>query len=205
MYQYTEFDRSFIEERVNHYREQTTRYLNGQLSEDEFLQLRLRNGLYLQRLAPMLRVAIPYGTLSSQQLFALGKVAREYDRGYGHLSTRQNMQFNWPELAEVPDILADMANVDLHAIQTSGSCIRNVTTDHFAGAAADETIDPRPYCEIIRQWSTNHPEFEWLPRKFKIAVTGAAEDRAAIGVHDVGLRVYRDDKGDVQFDVYAGG
>ena len=205
MYQYTEFDRSFIEERVNHYREQTTRYLNGQLSEDEFLQLRLRNGLYLQRLAPMLRVAIPYGTLSSQQLFALGKVAREYDRGYGHLSTRQNMQFNWPELAEVPDILADMAKVDLHAIQTSGSCIRNVTTDHFAGAAADETIDPRPYCEIIRQWSTNHPEFEWLPRKFKIAVTGAAEDRAAIGVHDVGLRVYRDDKGDVQFDVYAGG
>ena len=160
MYQYTEFDRSFIEERVNHYREQTTRYLNGQLSEDEFLQLRLRNGLYLQRLAPMLRVAIPYGTLSSQQLFALGKVAREYDRGYGHLSTRQNMQFNWPELAEVPDILADMAKVDLHAIQTSGSCIRNVTTDHFAGAAADETIDPRPYCEIIRQWSTNHPEFE---------------------------------------------
>ena len=153
----------------------------------------------------MLRVAIPYGTLSSQQLFALGKVAREYDRGYGHLSTRQNMQFNWPELAEVPDILADMAKVDLHAIQTSGSCIRNVTTDHFAGAAADETIDPRPYCEIIRQWSTNHPEFEWLPRKFKIAVTGAAEDRAAIGVHDVGLRVYRDDKGDVQFDVYAGG
>ena len=205
MYQYTEFDRSFIAERVNHYREQTTRYLDGKLSEDEFLQLRLRNGLYLQRLAPMLRVAIPYGTLSSKQLFALGKVAREYDRGYGHLSTRQNMQFNWPELAEVPDILADMAEVDLHAIQTSGSCIRNVTTDHFAGAAADETIDPRPYCEIIRQWSTAHPEFEWLPRKFKIAVTGAAEDRAAIGVHDVGLRVHRSDQGEVLFDVYAGG
>jgi sulfite reductase (NADPH) hemoprotein beta-component len=205
MYQYDEFDRQFLQERVAHYRDQTQRYLDGQLSEDEFLQLRLRNGLYVQRLAPMLRVAVPYGTLSAQQLRKLAHIARTYDRGYGHLSTRQNMQFNWPELAEVPDILEQLAEVDMHAIQTSGSCIRNVTTDEFAGAALDEVLDARPYCEVLRQWSTNHPEFEWLPRKFKIAVTGASSDRAAIAVHDIGLKAYRDDAGEVVFDVYVGG
>ncbi len=205
MYQYDNFDRQFVQERVEHYRAQTQRYLDGKLSEEEFLQLRLRNGLYVQRLAPMLRVAVPYGTLSSQQLHKLAEIARRYDRGYGHLSTRQNVQFNWPELEEVPDILEALASVDMHAIQTSGNCIRNVTTDEFAGAARDETIDPRPYCELIRQWSTNHPEFDWLPRKFKIAVTGAAEDRAAIAVHDIGIRVYRDDSGTPSFDIYAGG
>jgi sulfite reductase (NADPH) hemoprotein beta-component len=204
MYRYDDFDRAFVNERVAHYREQTERYLAGKLSEDEFLQLRLRNGLYVQRLAPMLRVAVPYGTLDSRQLRMLAHVARHYDRGYGHLSTRQNMQFNWPELAEVPDILEDLASVEMHAIQTSGNCIRNVTTDEFAGAAADETVDPRPYCEIIRQWSTAHPEFDWLPRKFKIAVTGANEDRAAIAVHDIGLRVHRAN-GSITFDVYVGG
>ncbi len=205
MYRYDDFDRNFVAERVNHYRAQTERYLAGQLSEEEFLQLRLRNGLYVQRLAPMLRVAVPYGTLSSDQLRMLAHIARKYDRGYGHLSTRQNMQFNWPELAEVPDILEDLATVEMHAIQTSGNCIRNVTTDEFAGAAADESVDARPYCEIMRQWSTNHPEFDWLPRKFKIAVSGAATDRAAIAVHDIGLRAHVDENGQVVFDVYVGG
>ena len=205
MYRYNNFDKTFVTERVAHYRDQTQRYLDGKLSEEEFLQLRLRNGLYVQRLAPMLRVAVPYGTLSSDQLRMLAQIARQYDRGYGHLSTRQNMQFNWPELADVPDILADLASVEMHAIQTSGSCIRNVTTDQFAGAAADEYLDPRPVCEIIRQWSTAHPEFEWLPRKFKIAVTAAAEDPAAIGVHDVGLRLYQGEAEELLVDVYAGG
>ena len=205
MYQYDDFDRQFVQERVAHYREQTERYLAGKLSEDEFLQLRLRNGLYIQRLAPMLRVAIPYGTLSSTQLRALADISMTYDRGYGHLSTRQNMQFNWPEIADVPDILEQLAEVNMHAIQTSGSCIRNVTTDHFAGAAADEIVDPRPYCELIRQWSTSHPEFEWLPRKFKIAVSGAAVDRAAVEVHDIGLRVYEDEQQQHVFDVLVGG
>ena len=207
MYQYSEFDRSFVNQRVAHYRDQTQRYLDGKLSDDEFLQLRLRNGLYIQRLAPMLRVAVPYGTLSSKQLRALASIARDYDRGYGHLSTRQNMQFNWPALEDVPDILQALADVDMHAIQTSGSCIRNVTTDQFAGAAADEHIDPRPFCELLRQWSTSHPEFEWLPRKFKIAVTGASQDRAAIGVHDIGMRIYGDDASpeDALVDIYAGG
>ncbi len=205
MYQYDDFDRQFVQERVAHYREQTERYLAGKLSEDEFLQLRLRNGLYIQRLAPMLRVAIPYGTLSSTQLRALADISMTYDRGYGHLSTRQNMQFNWPEIADVPDILEQLAKVKMHAIQTSGSCIRNVTTDHFAGAAADEIVDPRPYCELIRQWSTSHPEFEWLPRKFKIAVSGAAVDRAAVEVHDIGLRVYEDEQQQHVFDVLVGG
>jgi sulfite reductase (NADPH) hemoprotein beta-component len=205
MYRYDNFDRQFVAERVDHYRAQTARYLTGELAEAEFLQLRLRNGLYIQRLAPMLRVAVPYGTLSSQQLRKLGYIARHYDRGYGHLSTRQNMQFNWPELSQVPDILADLAEVDMHAIQTSGSCIRNVTTDQFAGVAKDEAVDPRPYCELIRQWSTSHPEFDWLPRKFKIAVTGASDDRAAIDVHDIGLRVYHDADHQVVFDVIVGG
>ncbi len=207
MYQYNEFDRDFVNQRVAHYRDQTARYLQGDLSEDEFLQLRLRNGLYVQRLAPMLRVAIPYGTLSSQQLSALASISRDFDRGYGHLSTRQNMQFNWPALEDVPDILQALADVDMHAIQTSGSCIRNVTTDQFAGAAADEAIDPRPFCELLRQWSTSHPEFEWLPRKFKIAVTGAAYDRAAIGVHDIGMRIRgsSDHPEEAMVDIYAGG
>ncbi len=212
MYRYDSFDQQFIDERVAHYRDQTRRYLAGELSDEQFLQLRLRNGLYIQRLAPMLRVAIPYGTLSSRQLRMLAHIARHYDRGYGHLSTRQNIQFNWPELEEVPDILADLATVQMHAIQTSGNCIRNVTTDEFAGVAADEEIDARPFCELIRQWSTSHPEFDWLPRKFKIAVTGAPVDRAAIHVHDIGIRVYRrrvapiDNASEaVLFDIRVGG
>jgi len=205
LYRYDTFDRQFVTERVEHYRAQTERYLAGDLAEDEFLQLRLRNGLYIQRLAPMLRVAVPYGTLSSQQLRQLAHIARYYDRGFGHLSTRQNMQFNWPLLEEVPDILAALAEVDMHAIQTSGSCIRNVTTDQFAGVAEDEWLDPRPYCELIRQWSTSHPEFDWLPRKFKIAITGAKSDRAAIAVHDIGLKVFRDASGQTLFDVIVGG
>ena len=205
MYRYDAFDQKFVDERVVHYRAQTERYLAGELPEDEFLQLRLRNGLYIQRLAPMLRVAVPYGTLDSRQLRTLAFIAREYDRGYGHLSTRQNVQFNWPELAEVPDILQDLAKVQMHAIQTSGSCIRNITTDQFAGVAEDESVDPRPYCEIIRQWSTSHPEFDWLPRKFKIAVTGASVDRAAVDVHDIGLIVYRTSDEEIEFDVKVGG
>ncbi|NJN53172.1 MAG: nitrite/sulfite reductase, partial [Gammaproteobacteria bacterium] len=204
MYRYDTIDRKFVDERVAQYRDQTHRYLAGELSESEFLQLRLRNGLYIQRLAPMLRVAVPYGTLSSRQLRMLAHIARHYDRGYGHLSTRQNMQFNWPELAEVPDILAELASVEMHAIQTSGNCIRNVTTDQFAGVAADEHIDPRPFCEIIRQWSTSHPEFDWLPRKFKIAVNGAAADRAAIDVHDIGIEMRRVGA-EVVFDFKVGG
>jgi sulfite reductase (NADPH) hemoprotein beta-component len=205
MYRYDSFDSQFVAERVRHYRAQTERYLAGQLSEDEFRHLRLRNGLYIQRLAPMLRVAVPYGTLSSTQLRALARIARDFDRGYGHLSTRQNVQFNWPALAEVPDILEALAAVEMHAIQTSGNCIRNVTTDEYAGVAADESLDPRPVCEIIRQWSTSHPEFDWLPRKFKIAVTGARDDRAAIDVHDIGLRVYRNDGGERLVDFIVGG
>ncbi len=205
MYQYQDFDQRFIEERVEQYREQTNRYLAGELTDEQFLQLRLRNGLYVQRLAPMLRVAIPYGTLSSRQLRALAEISRRYDKGYGHLSTRQNMQFNWPELESVPDILGDLAKVQMHAIQTSGSCIRNVTTDQFAGVADDEHVDARPYCEIIRQWSTQHPEFDWLPRKFKIALNGAESDRAAIYVHDIGIRLDRDASGHVVFDFLVGG
>ena len=204
MYRYHEFDQRFLEERVEQYREQTGRYLAGELTDEQFLQLRLRNGLYIQRLAPMLRIAVPYGTLSSEQLRALADISRRYDKGYGHLTTRQNMQINWPALEVVPDILADLAKVQMHAIQTSGSCIRNVTTDQFAGVSADETVDARPYCEIIRQWSTQHPEFDWLPRKFKIAVNGAASDRAAIHVHDIGIRVDRQGEANV-FDFLVGG
>ena len=205
MYRYDTLDKAFVAQRVEEYRDQTRRYLDGRLSDDEFLQLRLRNGLYIQRLAPMLRVAVPYGTLSSTQLRKLAHISRHYDKGYGHLSTRQNMQFNWPELAEVPDILAELADVDMHAIQTSGSCIRNVTTDQFAGVAADEILDPRPYCELIRQWSTSHPEFDWLPRKFKIAVNGANADRAAIDVHDIGIDVRKALTGEPVFDIKVGG
>ena len=205
MYRYDSFDQAFVDERVRQYRDQTRRYLDGKLAAADFLHLRLRNGLYIQRLAPMLRVAVPYGTLSSRQLRKLAHISREYDRGYGHLSTRQNMQFNWPDLAEVPDILAELASVQMHAIQTSGNCIRNVTTDQFAGVAADEILDPRPYCEIIRQWSTAHPEFDWLPRKFKIAVNAAATDRAATDIHDIGIEARHDDAGRVVLDFKVGG
>ena len=204
MYRYDEFDQHFVDERVAQFRDQTRRYIDGTLSHQDFLHLRLRNGLYIQRLAPMLRVAVPYGTLTSRQLRMLAHIARYYDKGYGHLSTRQNMQFNWPDLAEVPDILADLATVQMHAIQTSGNCIRNVTTDQFAGVAADEAVDGRPYCELIRQWSTAHPEFDWLPRKFKIAINGSASDRAAIDVHDIGIEARRGPNG-VVFDVKVGG
>jgi len=205
MYRYDDIDRTFLAERVAEFREQTRRFLAGELSEDEFRPLRLRNGLYIQTHAPMLRVAIPYGLLSSRQLRMLAHIARRYDRGYGHFSTRQNIQYNWPKLAEVPDILAELASVEMHAIQTSGNCIRNVTSDHLAGVSADELEDPRPWCEIIRQWSTLHPEFYYLPRKFKIAVTGAPTDRAASEVHDIGLHIVRDASGAAGFEVLVGG
>ncbi len=205
MYQYDEIDQTIVDERVAQFREQTTRFLDGELTEDQFRPLRLMNGLYIQRHAPMLRIAVPYGLLSSRQLRMLAHVARAYDRGYGHFTTRQNIQFNWPALERVPDILADLATVQMHAIQTSGNCIRNVTSDHLAGVAADELEDPRPYCEIIRQWSTFHPEFTYLPRKFKIAVSGASRDRAAIQVHDIGLRLVSNDRGETGFEVLVGG
>ncbi len=205
MYQYTEYDREFLRQRVAEFREQTHRKLNGELTEDEFKQLRLRNGLYEQRKAYMLRVAIPYGQLSSVQLRKLGHIARVYDKNYGHITTRQNIQYNWPKLEEVPQILQELADVDMHAIQTSGNCIRNTTSDPLAGAVADEIEDPRPWCELIRQWSTLHPEFNWLPRKFKIAVTGALSDRAAVQVHDIGLRLVKSAQGETGFEVLVGG
>ena len=205
MYQYDTFDRQFVQERVADFREQTERYLAGELGEDAYKPLRLMNGLYFQRFAPMLRVAIPYGLLSSAQLRMLASIAVRYDRGYGHFTTRQNIQFNWPALERVPDILADLASVDMHAIQTSGNCIRNITCDHLAGVAADEIADPRPYCELLRQWSTLHPEFAYLPRKFKIAVTGALRDRAVTEAHDIGLRLVRSDAGALGFEVLVGG
>src|SRR6186997_2283708 len=199
MYRYDEFDQHFVDERVAQFRYQTQRYIDGTLSHADFLHLRLRNGLYIQRLAPMLRIAVPYGTLSSKQLRMLAHIARKYDKGYGHFTTRQNIQFNWPALSDIPAILADLASVEMHAIQTSGNCIRNVTADHFAGAAADEVADPRPYAEILRQWSTVHPEFSYLPRKFKIAVTGAERDRAAIQTHDIGLHLKKNAEGELGF------
>jgi sulfite reductase (NADPH) hemoprotein beta-component len=205
VYRYDEFDRRFLEARVAQYRDQVRRRLAGQLSEDEFRPLRLMNGLYLQLHAYMLRIAIPYGALSPEKLRLLAKIARRYDRGYGHFTTRQNIQFNWIKLEETPDILAELAGVEMHGIQTSGNCIRNVTADPFAGVAADEIEDPRPYCEIIRQWSTLHPEFSFLPRKFKIAVSGAAADRAAVRVHDIGLYLRRNEAGEVGFEVLVGG
>src|SRR5580704_13694259 len=205
MYQYDELDQAFIDERVAEFRDQTRRHLAGELSEEEFRPLRLRNGLYLQRHAPMLRIAIPYGLLGARQLTRLAAIARRYDRGYGHFTTRQNLQLNWPRLEDVPDILAELATVQMHAIQTSGNCIRNVTADHLAGIAQDEIDDPRPYCEIIRQWANLHPEFTYLPRKFKIAVTGSPEDRAASEVHDVGLHLRRDAQGNIGFQVLVGG
>ena len=184
MYRYDHYDQTIVNERVAQFRDQTKRSLSGELSEEEFRPLRLQNGLYIQRVAPMLRVAIPYGMLSSKQLRMLAHIARKYDKNYAHFTTRQNIQYNWPKLEDVPDILADLASVEMHAIQTSGNCIRNITSDHFAGVAEDEIVDPRPYCEVLRQWSTFHPEFAYLPRKFKIAVCGTKEDRARGGGTD---------------------
>ncbi|MGI4814124.1 MAG: nitrite/sulfite reductase [Janthinobacterium lividum] len=205
MYRYNQYDQTAVDERVAQYRDQVRRFLAGSLPEEEFRPLRLQNGLYMQRHAHMLRVAIPYGLLSSRQLRMLAQIAREHDRGYGHFSTRTNIQYNWIELAESPDILAKLASVEMHAIQTSGNCIRNITSDQFAGVAPDEIVDPRPLCEIMRQWSTFHPEFAWLPRKFKIAVNAAREDRAAILVHDIGVQLYKNPQGEVVARVLAGG
>ena len=189
MYQYADFDRAFIAARNAQFRAQVARRISGELSEDEFKPLRLMNGVYLQLHAYMLRVAIPYGTLNSAQMGVLADLAETYDKGYGHFTTRQNIQYNWPKLGDIPDMLDDLARVGLHAIQTSGNTIRNVTADHFAGAAADELADPRPIAELIRQWSTDHPEFQFLPRKFKVAVTGSPNDRAVTAAHDIGLRI----------------
>lgn len=205
MYLYDQYDQTLVDERVAQYRDQTRRYLAGELSEDEFLPLRLQNGLYIQRHAPMLRIAVPYGMASSRQLRMLAHITRKYDKGYAHVTTRTNFQLNWPKLEQVPDILQDLASVQMHAIQTSGNCIRNTTTDQFAGVARDEVVDPRPWCEIIRQWSTFHPEFARLPRKFKIAVNGCAADRAAIEVHDIGLEAVRNESGELGFRVLVGG
>ncbi|MGQ0652280.1 MAG: nitrite/sulfite reductase [Betaproteobacteria bacterium] len=205
MYLYDEVDQRLVDERVRQFRDQTRRFLAGRLSEDDFRALRLRNGLYIQRYAPMLRIAIPYGLLSSRQLRKLAEIARRYDRAYGHFSTRQNLQLNWPRLEDVPEILAELATVQMHAIQTSGNCVRNVTTDHFAGVAPDEIVDSFVWCELVRQWSTFHPEFSYLPRKFKIAVNGAVHDRAAVAVHDIGLHAVKDGTGEVGFRVLVGG
>jgi sulfite reductase (NADPH) hemoprotein beta-component len=215
MYTYTDFDRQFVRQRAAQFRDQLARHLGGELAEDAFRPLRLQNGWYVQRHAPMLRIAVPYGELSSRQLRQLARIARDHDRaehgphrgrgGVGHFTTRQNLQFNWIPLARAADVMDLLAEVDMHGIQTSGNCIRNITSDALAGIAADETVDPRPYCEILRQWSTLHPEFAYLPRKFKIAVTGAREDRAAIGWHDIGLRLLRNAQGDVGFEVLVGG
>ena len=205
MYRYDNYDQKIVDERVAQFRDQTERYLAGEIAEEEFLPLRLQNGLYVQRLAPMLRIAVPYGMLSSNQVRKLAHIARVFDKGYVHFTTRQNVQLNWPALEEVPDILAELASVEMHAIQTSGNCIRNTTTDQFAGVAVDEIEDPRPWCEIIRQWSTLHPEFAFLPRKFKIAVCGSEEDRAAFLLHDIGLQLVKNEQGELGFEVFVGG
>ena len=205
MYRYDQFDHLIVRERIAQYRDQVRRRLGDELTEAEFVPLRLQNGLYMQRHAYMLRIAVPYGLLSSQQMRMFATIARDYDRGYGHFTTRQNIQFNWIELEQTPDILAHLASVEMHAIQTSGNCIRNITSDEFAGVAADEIIDPRPFAEILRQWSTFHPEFLALPRKFKVAINGALEDRAAIAVHDIGLTVVTNDAGELGFKFMAGG
>jgi len=205
MYRYDIHDQTLVDERVAQFRDQMERYQAGRLGEEEFRPLRLQNGLYIQKHAPMLRIAIPYGMLAGAQLRALADITRRYDRGYGHFTTRQNLQLNWPALEDVPDILGELAKVQMHAIQTSGNCIRNTTSDQFAGIANDEVEDPRPWCELIRQWSTLHPEFAYLPRKFKIAVSGAAQDRAAIQVHDIGLRLWRNEEGELRIKVLAGG
>ena len=205
MYQYNYADQTLVEERVAQFRDQTERFLAGELPEEQFLPLRLQNGLYIQRYAPMLRIAVPYGLLATYQLRKLAEITRKYDKGYGHFTTRTNMQLNWPKLEEVPDILAELASVQMHSIQTSGNCIRNTTTDPYAGIHKEEIADPRPYCEIIRQWSTFHPEFAFLPRKFKIAVIGTANDRAATQVHDIGLHIKKNDEGELGFEVIVGG
>ena len=205
MYRYDAIDRALVAERVAEYRDQTRRFLDGQLSEEEFKPLRLRNGLYVQRHAPMLRIAVPYGVLSAKQLRTLAHIARRYDRGYGHFTTRQNIQFNWIRIEDSPDILEELAAIEMHAIQSSGNAVRNITSDEFAGVAADELIDPRAFCEILRQWSSFHPEFTWLPRKFKIAVNGAREDRAAVAFHDIGLHLARAPDGALGFRVLVGG
>ena len=205
MYRYDEFDLTFVQQRVTQFRGQVERRLAGELIEEEFRPLRLMNGLYLQLHAYMLRVAVPYGTLSSRQLRRLADIARDYDRGYGHFTTRQNIQYNWPQLHDVPDILNDLADVEMHAIQTSGNCIRNISSDHFAGAAADEIVDPRPYAELLRQWSSFHPEFSYLPRKFKIAVIASEHDRAAMRLHDIGINIVRNDAGELGAAFYVGG
>jgi sulfite reductase (NADPH) hemoprotein beta-component len=205
MYRYDEFDHKFVAERTAQFRDQANRRLSGELTEEEFRPLRLMNGLYLQLHAYMLRVAIPYGTLSGRQMRQLAMIAEKYDRGYGHFTTRQNIQYNWIKLEETADILQALADVEMHAIQTSGNCIRNVTTDHWAGAAADELADPRPIGELIRQWSSLHPEFSYLPRKFKIAITGAPQDRAAVKVHDIGLRMHANDRNEKGWEVMVGG
>ncbi|MDE2209004.1 MAG: nitrite/sulfite reductase [Betaproteobacteria bacterium] len=205
MYRYDHFDQQLVNERVAQFRDQTRRFLAGELTEDAFRPLRLQNGLYIQKHAPMLRIAIPYGMLASRQLRKLAEIARRYDRGYGHFTTRQNLQLNWPRLEDVPDILADLATVEMHAIQTSGNDVRNITSDHFAGVAADEVADPRPWCELIRQWATFHPEFAYLPRKFKIAVTGASSDRTAVWIHDIGLVLVRSASGQIGCRVIVGG
>ena len=206
MYVYDQYDQQLLNERVAQFKGQMERYLAGKISPEEFLPLRLQNGIYVQRYAPMLRVAVPYGALNSAQMRKLAYVARTYDKGYAHFSTRQNVQFNWPELSQCPQILADLAEVQMHAVQTSGNCIRNTTTDEYAGVIAEETVDPRPYCEIIRQWSTFHPEFAFLPRKFKIAVNAVpGEDRAAIAMHDIGINIVRNEAGDIGYRVLVGG
>lgn len=205
MYIYTEFDQRLLDERVAQFRDQTERYLSGELPEDHYRPLRLQNGLYVQRLAPMLRISIPYGTLNSKQVRKLAEVSRRYDKGYAHVTTRQNLQLNWPAIEDVPDILADLATVQLHAIQTSGNCIRNITADQYSGIALDEIEDARPWCELIRQWATLHPEFAYLPRKFKIAVCGSVEDRAATHTHDIGVELIHDEAGELAFRIHVGG
>jgi sulfite reductase (NADPH) hemoprotein beta-component len=205
MYRYDTYDHRLVAERVAQFRDQTRRFLGGQLTEDEFRPLRLQNGLYIQKYAPMLRISVPYGVLSSTQLRALAHIGRKYDRGYGHFTTRQNIQFNWPRLEDVPDILEELASVEMHAIQTSGNCVRNITTDHFAGIAGDEIVDPRPYAELFRQWATFHPEFAYLPRKFKIGVSGSAVDRVVTLIHDIGVHAVKGPDGAVGFRVLVGG
>jgi len=205
MYIYDEYDNTILRQRIAQFRGQTERFLAGELPPEQFLPLRLQNGLYVQRLAPMLRINVPYGMINSKQLRKLAHIARFYDKGYCHVSTRQNIQYNWPDLTEVPDILSELADVGMHGTQSSGNCIRNTTSDQFAGIAPDEVVDPRPYCEIIRQWSSFHPEFAFLPRKFKIAVTGSTQDRAAVQVHDIGLQLLLNDRGEIGFKVYVGG
>ena len=205
MYIYDEFDEKFVRERAAQFRSQVERRLKGELTEDQFKPLRLMNGVYLQLHAYMLRVAVPYGTLSSKQLRQLAMIARKYDKGYGHFTTRQNIQFNWPKLEDLPDILDDLADVGMHAIQTSGNCIRNVTADQWSGVATDEVADPRPFAELMRQWSSLHPEFSYLPRKFKIAITGSPYDRAAIAFHDIGIQVVKNDQDEIGFAVFVGG